>query len=270
MTTAADVPAPVLDALAIWLDAHDRVAPGLIEGLYVIGSVALADWHPGSDVDIVAITADPATPEDADALESAHDAAGAELAGATTVDGPILAWGDLSVPPMPMMRPWSLDGDFHFDGDCFEIHPVTWLTLARHGIAARGPVVRDLDVAVDADEVRSFVRQNVAGYWRGVAGQVAGVLEAEPDRSEFPAEMTTWCCLGIARMLFTFETGDVASKTAAGDWCIERLPVHEPVLRHAIAIRAGATGRAGPALDDRPTVEATRDLLDHVVRLIVG
>lgn len=268
--TTAEVPQPVLDALAVWLDVHDRVAPGLIEGLYVVGSVALADWHPGSDVDIVGVTADPATPEDAEALETAHMATVAELGElprATTVDGPIVAWGDLSVPPMPMMRPWSLDGEFRFDGDCFEIHPVTWLTLARYGIAGRGPVVRDLGVSTDADEVHSFVRQNVGGYWRGVASQVEAALYRELERTEFPAEMTTWCCLGIARMLFTFETGDVASKSAAGEWCIERLPEHERVLRRAIEIRV--TG-ANDGVDDRATVQATHALLDHVVRLIAG
>lgn len=265
--TTADVPEPVLEALSIWLDVHDRLAPGLIEGLYVVGSVALRDWHPGSDVDIVAVTADPATPEDADVLEAAHDAARAELADDTTVDGPIVAWGDLSVPPMPMMRPWSLDGEYHFDGDCFEIHPVTWLTLARYGIAARGPVVRDLGVATDPDEVHSFVRQNVGGYWRGVASQVEAALYRELDRAEFPAEMTTWCCLGAARMLFTFETGDVASKTAAGEWCLGRLPEHEPVLRRAIEIR---TSGASDGVDDRTTVQATHALLDQVVRLVAG
>ena len=45
-------------ALATYLDCVDSVAPGLVEGLYVVGSYALNDWIDGaSDIDIVAVTA---------------------------------------------------------------------------------------------------------------------------------------------------------------------------------------------------------------------
>ena len=263
----AVVPAPVLDALAIWLDAHDTAAPGLIEGLYVVGSVALRDWRPGSDVDIVAFTADPATDEDAVALGHAHAAVAAELDAGIVVDGPILAWGDVTVPPMPVMRPWSLGSEFRHDGDCFEINPVTWLALDRYGIAARGPVAGELDISVDVDEVRSFVRQNTSTYWRGVGDQIAGALDADHDRDEFPAEMTTWSALGVARMLYTWETGDVASKTAAGEWAIEQLPAHVATLERALAIRA-SSGEVAP--DGRDTVAAVSALIADVVGRIAG
>ena len=61
------------DARRLYLDTADELAPGLVEGLYVVGSFALADWHEGrSDIDIVAVTAEPATDEDASALASLH------------------------------------------------------------------------------------------------------------------------------------------------------------------------------------------------------
>ena len=41
MQPVASLPAPVADALRTWLGAHDEVAPGTVEGLYVVGSVAL-------------------------------------------------------------------------------------------------------------------------------------------------------------------------------------------------------------------------------------
>ena len=37
------LPAPVADALRMWVDEHERVVPGLIERLYVVGSVATGD-----------------------------------------------------------------------------------------------------------------------------------------------------------------------------------------------------------------------------------
>ena len=56
----------VATALGTYLDIADSVAPGLVEGLYVVGSYALGDWTEGtSDIDIVAVTAEPATDDDA-------------------------------------------------------------------------------------------------------------------------------------------------------------------------------------------------------------
>ena len=264
--TSVDVPEPVLGALATWLDAHDVQVPGLIEGLYVVGSVAFDDWRPGSDVDIVAFTADPVTDEAGDDLAAAHAAVAAELDRAITVDGPILAWGDVSIPPMPMLRPWTLDGEFHLDGDCFEINPVTWLTLSRHGIAVRGPVVRDLGVAVDADEVRAFVGSNTGTYWRTV-GQQLETAAVDWSRETFDAAAVEWCALGVARMLFTHETGDVTSKSHAGELAIVELPDHADVLRLALDIRAGADPAATV---ERGAVAATARLVTDVVRRIAG
>ena len=49
----------VATALGTYLDVVDSCAPGLVEGLYVVGSFALDDWRPGhSDIDIVAVTAE--------------------------------------------------------------------------------------------------------------------------------------------------------------------------------------------------------------------
>ena len=58
------LPVPVAEALSVWIDSHDDAAPGLIEGLYVVGSVALGDWTPYSDIEIVAaVVADPSDPD---------------------------------------------------------------------------------------------------------------------------------------------------------------------------------------------------------------
>ncbi|MGZ6986890.1 MAG: nucleotidyltransferase domain-containing protein, partial [Ilumatobacteraceae bacterium] len=63
----------VAAALGTYLEIVDSVAPGMVEGLYVVGSFALDDWQPGrSDIDIVAVTAEPATDEDFGSLRTVH------------------------------------------------------------------------------------------------------------------------------------------------------------------------------------------------------
>jgi len=104
-----DPTAEVSAALGAYLEIVDDVAPGLVEGLYVVGSFALGDWVSGcSDVDVVVVTAEPATDEDAGSLRTVH-ALLAERQPLPHVDGPYLAWGDLVVEPATgLHRPWSL------------------------------------------------------------------------------------------------------------------------------------------------------------------
>lgn len=50
----------VSDVVDTYLRVVDEEAPGLVEGLYLVGSVALGEFRPHtSDVDFVAVTAEP-------------------------------------------------------------------------------------------------------------------------------------------------------------------------------------------------------------------
>jgi hypothetical protein len=219
----------------VWLHAHDDVAPGVIEGLYVVGSVALDDWTPHSDIDVVAVVADPSDPDLFGQLAAGQALVGERLA--VPVDGPYVAWGDLVVPATSVQRPWVLDGVYHVDGESFEINPVTWYTLARYGIAVRGEDPTELGVAVDAGERRSFVRENLDTYWRGVGRRLAAAIEADPTSQTADGAVLEWIALGVARMLYTWETGDVTSKSAAGLWATNRAPDFADMLLAAVQLR---------------------------------
>ena len=229
------LPEPVHDALEVWLATHDEAAPHTIEGLYVVGSVAFDDWTPHSDVDVVAVVADPSDPDLFGELAAAHDLVRERVA--ISIDGPYVAWGDLVVPPVAVHRPWVLDGEYHVDGDSFEINPVTWYTLAAYGLAVRGEHPDRIGVYVDVADRRSWVAENLDTYWRGVADALATGV-ADSGESDWGGEILEWVALGVARMLFTFETGDVASKSGAGRWAAERIPGHEAIFDRAVAVRS--------------------------------
>jgi predicted nucleotidyltransferase len=237
------LPVAVLDALREWVGAHDEVAPGVVEGLYVVGSVALGDWTPRSDIDVIAVVADPSDPDLFDDLAAANEV----VRGRTgiAIDGPYVAWGDLVVPPMALQRPWVLDGEYHVDGESFEINPVTWYTLATYGVTIRGDAPATIGVFLDETERRAFVHENLHTYWRGVGERLAAGVETS-DEQEFGSEVLEWVALGVARMLYTLETGDVASKSAAGTWAAHRFAEFAPVLDAAVTLRAtpGTSTRA--------------------------
>ena len=54
------LPPPVDEIVSDYLDLAHLEAPGLIQGLYLVGSLALADFRPRtSDIDFVAVTGPP-------------------------------------------------------------------------------------------------------------------------------------------------------------------------------------------------------------------
>lgn len=255
-----EVDALLTDALAAYLEIVDDVAPGLVEGLYVVGSAALGDWRPDhSDIDIVAVTAEPATDEDAGAIVTAH-ALLAERLPEPHVDGPYVAWGDLVVEPATgLHRPWVLGGAVHHDGECFEINPVTWYTLDRYGLIVRGPAPERLGMALDAEARIRFVVDNLHTYWAPLAGQVRAALDA--GRSA-PADMLEWCALGALRLHYTAFTGDVTSKRGAGEYALAIVPdVLRAPIDAALVVRASGAG----GLVDARLMALAADVIEWVV-----
>jgi hypothetical protein len=229
------------EAVSTYLDIVDSVAPGLVEGLYIVGSVALDDWVDGaSDVDVVVVTAEPCTDDDVGSLRTVH-ALLTEQLPRPFIDGPYLAWGDLVVEPgTGLHRPWTLNGQLHHDGDCFEINPITWYTLATRGVLARGPAISRLGIPTDVEARVRFVTDNIQAYWASVADDVARACEHDP-RARFDAASFVWCALGALRQHYTAFTGDVVSKRGAGEYGLQVAPVeHHDALRAALAFRAAA------------------------------
>ncbi len=243
---AAPEPAPidVATALGIYLEVVDSCAPGLVEGLYVVGSFALDDWRPEhSDIDIVAVTAEPATDEDAANLVTAH-AVLAAYQPSPCIDGPYVAWGDLITPPMALHRPWSLEGLLRHDGECFELNPVTWYVLATHGVTVRGPSVDRLGTYVDVDARVRFVVDNLASYWAPLADDVRAACAADPTH-RFTPDSFEWCALGALRLHHTAFHGGVTSKRGAGEYGLDVAPaMFADVLHDALEIRAGRSSLA--------------------------
>ena len=67
------LPADVAALVASHTASLDERLPGVVEALYLVGSVALGDYRPGtSDVDFVAIASRPLGPSDRAALAAVH------------------------------------------------------------------------------------------------------------------------------------------------------------------------------------------------------
>ena len=256
--------APWFDAVRSWTATFDEIAPGAVEGLYVVGSAALNDWQPGaSDIDIVAVTAEPADEDMAGSLLTAH-AVFVERHPGIAVDGPFLAWGDLIVAPQGVTRPWTLDRRFHHDAECFEINPVTWYTLATYAVRIRGPQSADIPIPIGAEERVRFVIDNALSYWTTVHAELRGALGELGASDTLPGSVPVWCLLGVCRMLYTATTADVTSKSGAGRWAAEMLgEEHRAICTEVVALRHAPDQPVG-----REVLVATDAAMAEALRLI--
>ena len=111
----------------------------------------------------------------------------------------------------------------------FDVNPVTWHVLARHGIALRGPSAQQLQIHTDRAELRSWTLDNLNSYWRRWVERARrpGVNRA----TVLGRRYTSAGVLGAPRLHYTLATGEVASKEAAGAYA---LGVFDPRWRELI------------------------------------
>jgi hypothetical protein len=222
-------------AIDRYLDAADRAVPGLVVGLYVVGSLALGDYRPErSDIDVVAIVASEPNGAQRSLLAEIHRVV------ATRVDGPYLTADALRRKPDTIGPvPHHVDGVFEV-GDCHEVSPITWAILADGAITVRGDPPTALGVRADVAAVRDFSEQNLRKYWAGWARAISALLEDADDNDTMEARMLEWGVLGASRVHCAATTGRVVSKLDAGTYARDEFgPDWYDVVDLAIASRRG-------------------------------
>jgi hypothetical protein len=233
----AAVPSQVQQLVAAHLERVDEAAPGLIEMLYLTGSVALGDYRPGvSDVDFLAVTSRTLDASDLAAVAAAHEG----MPAPSPYDGIYLERRALATTPddCPVV-PHIVNGVFRTDHRCGELNPVLWLMLTRYGITMRGPSTADLDVRVDPQRLRRWNLDNLRSYWQPIGErirqEVAGRAAAEIANSD----AVMWAVLGPTRLHYTLATGDVTSKTGGAQYAAQQFPAWGELAAQAVACRAG-------------------------------
>ncbi|MEV0619161.1 aminoglycoside adenylyltransferase domain-containing protein [Nonomuraea sp. NPDC050404] len=229
---------PKIDAIVeTYLSVADAEAPGLVAGLYLEGSAALGDYRPGaSDVDFVAVTAEPPA---AEVLERIHTRLGAH-----PFEGVYLTFDDLQRDPTELgERPRARSGRLNRRGG---VDPVTWHTLARHGVTCRGPEPEELKIWNDPAVLATWTDRNLDLYWRR--------LVTRASRPFTPWGLmclggygVVWVVTGVARLHYTIATGEITSKTGAGRHALTAFPERwHRVVNEALRLREQDTAVSTP------------------------
>lgn len=224
------------EALLHILDAE---APGLVTGFHLTGGAALGDFRPGrSDLDFVAVLARPLTGQDVAALDRVHDHYLSDGAR-PRLDGIWVSAEDLAAgPDAAVPGPATREGGFLPIAKGGR-DPVTWATLAAHGVSLRGALPADL--WNDPRRLRAWTAANVESYWVRWLRSASNPLSLRGLLLLRDAEVQ-WGVLGISRLVHTLATGEIVSKSDAGDAVLPRFPLHRRILAEGVRLRSGEVG----------------------------
>jgi hypothetical protein len=230
-------PGQVRSVTSLHLDLVDEALPGLVEGLYLHGSIGFGEWYDGrSDVDFVAVTAERPDAATVAVLREVHARVG-ETFPRPSYDGLYVTWADLARPPadcpdVACSLPSALGGEWRIGR--FDLNPVTWHELARHGVHVRGPALGDVQVWTDTETLRTYSHANLTDYW---AGQVA-LLRQHPQDAARP-DIVSWFVLGVPRLHHAIATGRLTSKDGAGHHAVATFGERwRPLVAEAMTYRA--------------------------------
>ncbi|GAB4212129.1 MAG: DUF4111 domain-containing protein [Roseiflexaceae bacterium] len=232
MTT--EIPPLVQRVLDEYIELVHTALPGLLEGLYLHGSLALGAYLPGrSDIDFIAITSRRCTPGDIAALGTVHATLSQRHPDAP-LEGSYLQWPDLglledAIPPHPHIH----DGVLHPSG-YHDINGVTWWVLKQHGLALLGPPASQLAIVVDWDDLIAKMHHNLNSYWASFVTVPQRALWLLDDWG------IQWAVLGVLRQFYTFREQAITTKTGAGHYGLLHTPPRwHRLIQEAINLREG-------------------------------
>ena len=217
------LPPLVADVVERYLIAIDAHSPGLIQALYLTGSVALDDFRPGaSDIDFLAVTTQRLDTLARTGLQRVLARVSAERRK-PFFDGTYVTWSDLKADPAARRPSASVHQGRWNDHDPDSCDLVTWHTLAWHGVAVRGPEPRMVEVWTDRSALEAWTLHNMATYWRNWHAR-ARRLPSKLGLANLGTWGPSWGVLGLARQHFTVRTGDITSEYGAGLYAREVFP----------------------------------------------
>jgi hypothetical protein len=254
------LPSAVSDTAGRLLLELDQAFVEPLIGLYVVGSAVLDDWVEGaSDVDFIGVLTSAANPATIAALEAVH-------AKLQMTDGIYVTVEQLRTAPADAgQAPHAWEGRVWISDD--HVIPVWWHSLARSGVPLRGPDPVSLDISIDRQALVDWCRANLRDYWEGWARQ--GADPTTPTARALTTDWgVAWCVLGVLRLHYSIETGEITSKSAAGRYGLEVMDARwRPLIAQALSLRATPEPTIAPAqtrkLADR------RDQVIQLMRLLI-
>ncbi|MFC3995012.1 nucleotidyltransferase domain-containing protein [Nocardiopsis sediminis] len=231
---------PRVQALAeVFLRNADLEAPGLVQGLYLTGSVALGDFRPhSSDVDFVVVTPDRPTAPQRDSLRRVHARTRSQIPS-PQFNGVHVTWADLAEDPASCGPVPSMVGGRFKEQAAADVNPVTWHVLATRGVTVRGPLPVELEVWDEPESLRAWSLGSLDEQWRRWRAK-AGRLVTPRGLAALGSLAPSWSVLSVSRLHFTLRTCETTSKSGAGMYALHAFPERwQRIVNECLRVRRG-------------------------------
>jgi len=225
-----------------------RILEANSPSIYLYGSVTAEDYQHGwSDIDLLVLTADPITPEQADALVNLRQA---------------LANRDPDTPHYRLFEGGMLDLGSFLTGE--ETRVVYWGTTGQriktnHGFSAfdRASLLQTGQLLLGRDVRRHIEMPDFGAIQSAVADHLAAIeAHGAGGRSIYAYG---WL-LDVARCMYTLVNGRLTTKTAAAQWALdERLCPCPAELSMALTVR-----RQPELIQDASVLDYAEGLTDAI------
>jgi predicted nucleotidyltransferase len=210
---------------------HD--APGgTVVGVYLVGSYALNDLCPGSDVDFVTVLTRPLLGSETRRVLDGHRAVKERFRRG--FEGLYVLADELHSPPEQATQVLRCHGRGLQPG---QANPVDWELLRRHGVTVCGQARRDLEVCDAGADLRLYSRRNLSAYWTPWLKRFPRLPAFGPLRAPI-AYLLAWGVLGVPRLHAAIATGEILSKSAAAEYARQVFDERwHPVIEASCAYR---------------------------------
>lgn len=180
-----------------------------VVGVYLVGSFALGDLQPDSDLDFVAVLTDVNRPADEPLIGPLHGDDGDHA-----LEGFYVAAADLRRHPADSasLRLHWLSGEWREVAGALIVECEM---LRRFGHRVQGAPVGELGVFDAGADLPAFSKRNLDMYWTPWIERTGPWLMDHGSLRD-QAWAATWCVLGVPRLYVAITTGEIVSKTEAG------------------------------------------------------
>lgn len=239
----------------------DTYLPGLLSGFYLMGSIALNDFHSKkSDIDFIAVCKKRPGNDELEIIRKIHTRIDSTYPK-PDLSGYYIAEEDLGSSELERI-PALLFHEGHLIQTYPDMAPVLFTEFKRCCICVFGKHIQEYALHVSTEALNIFMHQNINDYWKRWLEEHSRITKRWFILFLFP-RFTEWVVLGLARQLCTLQTGSIVSKRKAGEFCLNQLPeTFHPILDQAIRIRDD--NRSYPFLRSyaiRPSLKRTKATL---------
>jgi hypothetical protein len=159
---------------------------------------------------------------------------------------------------------YVVEGEFKDPATAGTVMPVLWSEMARQSIAVRP--VAELAVHDDHQALVDHTRANLTSYWEPMIDRLEQRTVELPSDHSLDGWIIPWYVLGIPRLHALLATGNIVSKTAAGEHGADLFPSYADLCARWITHRAGGNV-AFTVADAAPTIAFGRALISSALTL---